>query len=93
MMLMKMIMKSSSKGVPMLPHPLAKPLLPHPFLTTLKRSEKFHRQMFCQSSKKKLNYTLDWHFKAEIEGRNGDKEEIYKKEICGRKGHHTLNIF
>jgi len=46
-----------------------------------------------EQQKKKLNYTLDWHFKAEIEGRNADKEEIYKKEICGRKGHHTLNIF
>lgn len=48
----------------------------------MKKKTKYQWQMFCE--KKKLNYTLDWHFKAEIEGRNGDKEAEKQKRKVGK---------
>jgi len=36
--------------------------------------------------KKKLNYTLDWHFKAEIEGRNGDREVMHIQKRGSAEG-------
>lgn len=88
MLTMKTIIRSSWKAYPTkLPRSIKKDLL-YPFFNHFKPKRKIPQADVLPELKKKLNYTLDWHFKAEIEGRNGDREvmHIQKRESAEGRG-------